>query len=520
LTRGVVAAGAPGTAEAAAEILRQGGNAVDAACAACFATSAYEPVLTSLAGGGVMLVRDAARGETSLIDFFSNAPGLGAPAGAERDFQPVTVDFGSAQQIFHIGRAAAAVPGTLLGLGVALERHGSLPLAAVVAPAVTALRQGVSLDRFQAWTFNLLGPIVTHSSSTRACYAPGGTPLGEGERFRNPALADTLQVMAADSIAGYYTKVLAPMLLEEFGPAAGGGLTAQDLERYQVERRQPLVRRYRGASLSTHPWPAQGGTMVSSMLALLEAVDLHALDRGGVEHLRALSAAMRSADEIKLSRRDPFAGGDLACWHERFEALRAGATGPTAPPPRGMGSTTHISVIDAEGNAAAVTISYGEGCGYTLGDTGIVLNNFMGEDDLHPDGFFVVQPGLRLATNMCPVALEHEGRLVVLGSGGANRIRTAIAQVICNLVDFGLSPENAVTAGRLHVEGGSVNAEIFDLPGGAAALGAVARTGEEIAAFDTHNLFFGGVHLALRDSDGSFAGAGDPRRTGHVVLVD
>ncbi|MFH1808216.1 MAG: gamma-glutamyltransferase [Pseudomonadota bacterium] len=515
----VVAAGSPGTARVAAEILARGGNAVDAACAACLATSAHEPVLTSLAGGGVMLVHDAASGQAHIIDFFSNAPGLGRAEDGGRDFEPVTVDFGGAKQVFHVGRAAAAVPGTLPGLAIAHQRFGRLPVEELIEPACTALRRGVVLDAFQASTFGLLHPILTRSEGTRAIYAPGGRQLQAGDRFANPALADTLQAMARVGLARFVEQELGPLLLRDFGVAAGGGLTAEDLRHYQVRVLEPRRGRYRGVDIATHAWPSHGGTLMLTMLSLLEAIDLPALGRASDAFLAALVAAQRTASAVKSAGRDPLAGDGLEAWRAHFEALRTGAAVPSTRDLTGPGHTTHISVIDAQGNAAAVTISYGEGCGHMLGDTGIVLNNFMGEDDLHPAGFFTVEAGTRLQTNMCPTRVIAGDRLMVLGSGGANRIRTAIAQVLLNLIDFGMSPAEAVNAGRLHVEDGVVNAEVFDLSEAVTRLDALAA-GDQVLCFERPSMFFGGVHLALRHADGRVEGAGDPRRSGHVEIVE
>lgn len=513
---GVVAAGAAGTAQAGAQMLRRGGNAVDAVCAACFATAAYEPALTSLAGGGVMLVYEAADDNTTLIDFFSNAPGLGLDPPAQLDFAPVTVDFGAAKQVFHIGRGAVAIPSTLLGLGTALDRFGSLPLDQVVTPACAALRQGVRLDAFQARTFAMLAPILTHSASVRRHFAPMGRVLREGEVYRNDLIAQTLEACADVGPQRFWRERLTPLLVEAFGPARGGLLGEEDLGSYRVELRRPLGARYRQARLWTHAWPAHGGTMIAAMLALLEPFDLSVLVPGSTAHWRLVAAAQRVAEQIKASGDNPFDGAAMDRWHAHMQTqLEQPADAP--PQPAGPGHTTHVSAMDSAGNAACVTISYGEGCGHAVGETGLVLNNFMGEADLHPLGFHKVPAGVRLATNMSPTLLEHRGCRYAMGSGGAERIRSALAQVQCNLVDFGMSPDQAVRAPRLHVEPGVLNAETF----GGVEVDLHALAGSDRVVQSTEpNLFFGGVHLVGRTATGELLGAGDPRRSGAVVWVD
>ncbi len=515
----MVAAGAPGTARVGAEILRAGGNAVDAAVAASFATSAYEPALTSLAGGGVMLVIDGASGEASLVDFFPDAPGCGSDARrSELDFVPVSLDFGSARQVFHIGRASATVPATLLGLATAHRRFGRMPMAELVSPAAEALRQGAEVDAFQARAIRLLAPILQHSEGVRRIFAPHGEPIGAGSVLANPALAELLETAAEAGFEAHHREVLAPLLLAEFGVDAGGRLTATDIDHLRVRVVPPLRSRYRGATVLTTPRPAQGGTSVSLMLALLEEIDLCAAGRGSPGHLAALAAAMRTVNEARASPADPLEPGRLAGWRARCRALLHGDGASSTAAGGGRGETTHISVIDRVGNAASVTLSYGESCGYALGDTGLVLSNFMGEEDLHPRGFDGTQPGERLPTNVCPTAVISERGLAVLGSGGANRIRSAICQAVVNLVEFGMAPQPAVAAGRLHVEGGVVHAETFDLPDASRVLARIAH-GDEVVVFPEPSLFFGGVHLAVRHEDGAVSGAGDPRRDGAVCYA-
>jgi gamma-glutamyltranspeptidase/glutathione hydrolase len=266
---------------------------------------------------------------------------------------------------------------------------------------------------------------------------------------------------------------------------AGGGLvTREDLAAFRVEERTPLAAPYRGGTLLTNPPPAFGGTLIALSLSLLER-DVPASDGpGSGAHLRSLVSVM---EEVERRRND----------------------GPVFT--RG---TTHVSVCDADGNAASLSTSNGEGSGYLLPGTGIMLNNMLGEDDLHPDGFHAAPPGERVASMMSPsVWLDGDGALrLVLGSGGSKRIRTAIVQVLSALVDFGRPVVAAVEQPRVHWDGECVQVE----PGFSEA--ALAALGElrPINRWAEPNLYFGGVHAVAPDGQA----AGDPRRGGAARVVD
>jgi gamma-glutamyltranspeptidase/glutathione hydrolase len=202
------------------------------------------------------------------------------------------------------------------------------------------------------------------------------------------------------------------------------------------------------------------------------------------------------------------------------EILAGTGEASTAPEPRAPGNTTHVSVIDAAGNAAGITLSHGEGNGRAVGNTGLLMNNFLGEEDLFPGGFHRFNPGDRLPTMMAPTILEEEsGAIAVLGAGGSNRIRTAVPQVIANLLHRRDGAEKAVRRGRIHFEGGVLSGEPYAVEGGIQTLERAAGLAREVRWFEEASLFFGGVHLARRDARGVLDGAGDPRRNGETLLV-
>jgi gamma-glutamyltranspeptidase/glutathione hydrolase len=511
--KGAIAAGSIPTAEAGAEILAQGGNAVDAAVAACFAVAAGEPTITSLAGGGVMIIHAATSGETTVCDFFVDTPHLTQAEVAPADFYGIDLDYGPTTQTFYVGAAAAAVPGAIPGLCEALTRFGTLDLATVVAPACRRLRDGAVIGEKQAGLARFLEPILTRLEAPRRVFTAAGRFPRAGDVFRLPALADTLEAMAATGWRAHYDTVLIPAMVRHFGPEAGGLLTPEAFESYAVAFRRPLFTQYRENMVCSMPPPAAGGPMITLMLRLLATERLSRHRPGTAAHARRLCAAMATADEARGAGIAALEAPSFSRWVDRYRGRVSGELDPGPAPPGGPASTTHISVIDAQGNAVAVTFSHGESNAHLIGETGIMMNNMMGEEDLHPDGFDATPRGGRLPTMMSPSLMRRpDGGLTVMGTGGANRIRTAILQVVTLLADYDLAPEAAVAHARIHFEGGVLNAEVFGREDGGAALAPLGSAG--FVRFDTPNLFFGGVNLVHMDGRGALVGVGDVRRGG------
>jgi gamma-glutamyltranspeptidase/glutathione hydrolase len=287
----------------------------------------------------------------------------------------------------------------------------------------------------------------------------------------------------------------------------GGQLDAEDLAGYRTVARQPLERVHRGARLHLNPLPSSGGLLIAFALALLADQDLGRHGFGSTRHLLTLARVM---EQTNLARgTGPCDDGLLRDdWVSRF---RLGTQGR----PIATRGTTQISVVDADGNAASLTLSNGEGCGHVLPGSGIMLNNMLGEEDLNPDGFHRWREDVRVSSMMAPAVAEHAGRLIALGSGGSNRLRTAILQTLCNLIDCGMIPEAAVEAPRVHVERGRISIEP-GLP--EETVGALIDHWPDHHIWDAPNLFFGGAHTVVYDGK-AFTGAGDPRRGGVMRVV-
>jgi gamma-glutamyltranspeptidase/glutathione hydrolase len=512
---GAVAAGHPLTAEAGARVLREGGNAVDAAVAAVLTSFVTESPLTGLGAGGFMLVHTA--DEDALLDFFVEMPGRSVERTSE--LVPVEILFDGTAQIFNIGAASCGVPGTAAGLAEALARFGSAPLEALAAPAVRLARDGVEVNEQQAYLHELLTPVLTEYPESRALYAPDGDPLTEGDRFRFPELADALERYAAEGPSAIYGGEAAAAIAA-WVVGRGGTLTAADLAAYEPVAREPVRAAFRGREILSNPPPSAGGILIVFALAVLERV-------GSVD-LAHLVGAM---EEAQAARTEGFYRGlyeagftERLLSAEHLDAAAARVASARRPPAGAdgsadrLGSTTHISVLDGDGNGASVTCSNGTGSGIVVPGTGVHVNNMLGEEDLNPLGFHRLPIGARLPSMMAPSVVLRDGEVeMVLGSGGSNRIRSAILQAITRLVVDEEWAQDAVSAPRVHFEDGAVQAE----PGvEEAALRALEQRGYEVSRWARRNWFFGGVHTVARDPEtGAVGGGGDPRRGGAVALA-
>jgi gamma-glutamyltranspeptidase / glutathione hydrolase len=498
--RGVVAAGHALTAEAGASVLREGGNAVDAAVAAVLASFAVESPLTGFGAGGYMMVHRG--GETTLIDFFVVAPGLD---GIERraELVPVPVHFDAeTEQTFYVGPASCGVPGTAAGLVHVLERFGTVPLAELVGAGVRLAREGAPVNRQQAYILEILAPIHERLPGTRELYAPGGSRLREGEVFRFPELAEALERFAAEGAEPFQRGEVAGAL-SEFVLAGGGTLGPADLAAYAPVERKPIRAPFRGAEVLTNPPPSSGGILIAYALGLLERLG----ERSGPEQLVAAMDATNRLRGMEFAE---------ALYEEGMETTFLDPAGLDLAAGDLLGSTTHISALDGDGACASVTCSNGSGSGVLVPGTGVILNNMLGEEDLNPLGFHRIAPGRRVPSMMAPTVVLRDGEVELgVGSAGSNRIRSAILQTVVRAVEQEMPVAAAVEAPRLHFEAGLLQAE----PGiEEAGLARLEAGGIAVARRPQINLFFGGVQAVARDrGTGALSGGGDPRRGGAVA---
>jgi len=506
--RGVVAAGHPLTARAGVEVLRGGGNAVDAAVAAVLMSFVAEPPLTGPGAGGFMLVHTSG-GEDVLLDFFVAAPGRGLEGREPAELMPIDVTFAEgAVQRFNVGPSSCGAYGTTLGLARALERFGTVSLSELTRAPAEAAREGVDVVPMQAFLFTILGPIVLSTPEAAAIYAPDGRLLREGDRIRSPELGDLLERLGAEGPAFLYEGDVAAAV-SDWVLERGGLISREDLAGYEVVEREPAGVGYEGREVLTNPPPSSGGILIADALGILERLDR---PHDAFVVAEVIASTNRARDEEFLL------GLATEGYLEQFLARDALDSVATEVRSR-LGNTTHIAVMDAEGGCATVTCSNGSCSGVVVPGTGVHLNNMLGEQDLNPHGYHRYSPGVRVPSMMSPTVVLREGTPeVALGSAGSNRIRSAILQTILAVVDDGLPAEEAVRRPRLHVEDDVVEAEPGVDPD---ALDRLERGGWTVRRWSEQNLFFGGVQAVARSAGtGELTGGGDPRRGGVAMRVD
>jgi gamma-glutamyltranspeptidase / glutathione hydrolase len=519
--KGAVAAGHPLTAEAGARILAEGGNAVDACIAAAFVSWVAESPLTGPGGGGFMLVHRARDRVDSLLDFFVAVSGEGLPGGKRGAMQAVDIAFDErTTQVFHIGAAAVAVPGMPAGLATAHRRYANLPWPELLAPAVELARAGVPLNSGQAFLHQILDVILRAEPEGRRIYG-SHCPLGEGERVVMDDLAGTLEWLAAEGAAVFYRGELARRVSEAVREG-GGTVTEADLAGYRVIRRRPVCAAYRDTEFVSNPPPSSGGLLIAFALRVLDRLGPRS-PAGSPEGIATVAEAMREAARV----RGPGFVGDLyrggavrrVLSETRVEKAAASArlaARAAALEQSGSPSTTHISVVDAKGNAASLSASTGCGSGLVVPGTGVQMNNMLGEPDLNPPGS-ASRPGARLTSMMAPSLVLEAGRpRLVVGSAGSIRLRAAILQIVLRVVDEGLSAEEAIEAPRVHLDDGVLQLE-GGIPGSLAA--GLEEAGYPVNLWANRNLYFGGASAVALLADGGLEAAGDPRRGGAGVVV-
>ena len=506
---GVVAAGHRETAQAADTILREGGNAFDATVAAMLAACVAEPVLASLGGGGFLTAKPCQRAPV-VLDFFTQTPLCKQPTSA-LDFYPIEADFGTASQIFHIGMGSIATPGFIRGMFHIHRELCRLPLRVLAEPAIGLARNGVIINSFQHLIASIVSPILTSTPAALALNrspANEGQLIGQGECQRQPELADFLDILHTEGEDLFYRGEAGQYLVDAC-MQHGGHLRWNDLSEYRVIRRTPLHFGYRHARMLTNPTPSLGGTLIAFALGLLQEVSLDSLQPGCDEHIRRLAKIMCLTQRIRNEKPDDLSQNLLSdIQKQAIESLNNHWICS-----RG---TTQISIADRAGNLASMTLSNGEGSGFIVPGTGIMMNNMLGESDLNPHGFHQWPVNQRISSMMAPsLVLLEDGTTIVTGSGGSNRIRSAILQVISNLVDFHMPLEEAVYHPRIHYENDLLSLEPEVDP---SILQKLKDEFPNQQVWCDKNLFFGGAHTVTITAKGALSGVGDTRRGGVSII--
>ncbi len=496
--KGIVAAGHPATAEVARQILSDGGNAFDAVVGAAMAACVAEPLLASLGGGGFLLAREA-EGGVRLFDFFGQTPGEKNPTS---ELAPIDGDFGATTQQFHIGMGTAAVPGMVDGMFTIIAQLARMSAHEILEPARRLAIEGVAVNRFQHSIAEILAPIVEYRPELKRDYYSDGVPINVGQRQPFPALASTFDALVSEGPSLFYRGEIA----ERIGQLArdhAGHLREADLAAYQTLIRAPLASQFAGAVLYANPVPSCGGTLIAHALSAFERTDPSAPIADRLLLAQRATQLARHRSELQRNPRPAIAAQLLEL--DAIESLVV----ELADRPVVSRGTTQISVADAAGNLASMTLSNGEGNGYLVPGTGIHLNNYLGEQDLNPAGIGNWPPDRRLSSMMSPTLVQSGATWLALGSGGSNRIRSAISNTLIHRLANGKTLEQAIEMPRLHLEGDLLSTEP----------GAETRPGQlRHQAWAERNVFFGGVH-AVEWQPKQFFGHGDSRRGGVALLA-
>ncbi|PZS36737.1 MAG: gamma-glutamyltransferase [Pseudonocardiales bacterium] len=506
-TRIAVAASNPLAAGAALGMAEAGGNAVDAGLAAILVAMVCEPGICSPAGGAFVTVGPADGSAPVTYDGNVEMPGRGLPVGGggssrSSGLREVTTSYGGGLTM-TVGHGSVATPGALAAIEQAHVRFGRAPWRDVVLPAVQAARDGFPLGAASAYYLGLVHDIVYgwHPDSQAALHDADGLLLAAGATVHIAHLADSLQLIADEGAAALYRGDLAKMIAADMAEH-GGLVTEADLAAYRAVARPALVVPYGHWVLATNPPPSIGGPVLAAMLILIEHRSL--------DDVAGLAAVQEAVLRYRLDHLDVAADRQVAA--QRLLDL-VGADGIAGL--GGPASTVHVSAVDGEGWACAVTSSAGYGSGVMTPGTGLWLNNCLGEPELNRRGLHALEAGERLPSNMAPtVGRTAAGEVLAIGSPGADRITTALLQVLAGFAGGGLDLATAIARPRLHVS--------------RSADGPAVEHEDDLVLpplpWPTHSrgpasMYFGGVGAALRRADGTLYAAADPRREGVAAVA-
>ncbi|TWI05019.1 gamma-glutamyltranspeptidase/glutathione hydrolase [Luteimonas cucumeris] len=451
--------------EAGMKMLREGGNAFDAAVATSAALSVVEPISSGLGGGGFFLLHDAKTGKDVFIDAREIAPAAAKP----EEYLLENGEFNRDRA--ENGPWAAGIPGLPAAFVHLADKYGKLPLQTTLAPAIKLARDGFPVYGRLVRGYTARREVMERYPGTRAVFLAGGAPLEEGDNFRQPDLAQTLELLAAKGFDGFYRGVVADKLLAGV-KAEGGRWTAQELAAYRVREREPISFQYRDWRIVTAPPPSSGGVALAQMLQILEGWDLDSLEPAQRVHLvvESMRRAFRDRtfylgdpDFVKvpmaLLTSADYAAGLRATIHPHKATPSDMLSGE--PTPLEDDETTHFSVIDADGNrvAATQTVNLLFGSGLIPPGTGVLLNNEMDDFALKPgtpNAFGVMgydanapQPGKRMLSSMTPTFMESADRIAVLGTPGGTRIITMVLLGVLGF-DDGLDAQPVAALPRYH----------------------------------------------------------------------
>ncbi|MBZ2169946.1 gamma-glutamyltransferase [Marinobacter sp. F4216] len=528
-TQGMVATSHTVATEVALKVLQDGGNAVDAAVTAGFALAVTQPRSGNIGGGGFMLIAKGDGSPPEAIDYRETAPA----AATETMFQDKHGE--AVPELSRFSHLAVGVPGTVAGLALALERHGTISLKQALAPALDLARNGFVVPRRFTTGLDEARPrLEKWPASMKAFYKRNGDTYQPGEIFRQPDLVQTLQRIAGEGVAGFYEGKTAQLIANEM-KRHGGLITKEDLKAYKPVVRTPVHGTYRGYDIYSMSPPSSGGTHIVQILNILEGLPVKEAGHNSADTIHWMAEAMKLAyaDRSQFLGDTDFVEVPLGGLTSKAyaESLRAGISKDKARPASEIKSgepasyespeTTHFSVVDRWGNAVSntYTINFSYGSGITVQGAGFLLNNEM--DDFSakpgvPNAYGLiggeankVEPGKRMLSSMSPTIVQKDGKtFLVTGSPGGSRIITTTLQVIMNVIDHGMNIQTAVNSPRIHHQWlpDQIRIEQGISPDTVRLLESRGHKVVEDSAM-------GAIQSIMIGEDGTLYGAGDPRRS-------
>jgi gamma-glutamyltranspeptidase / glutathione hydrolase len=465
--KGIVASQSEIASRIGADVIKDGGTAIDAVVATAFALAVTHPSAGNVGGGGFIVYRPAT-GEPATYDFREKAPAKASPTMWMKDGQ-------YSAEIHHNSHMAVGVPGTVAGLHLAWKEHGKLPWKRLVDPAVALARDGFPISENLARSLKSVQRSMQKYPASVAAFTKNGVPYEGGETLKQPDLARTLERIAAQGPAGFYEGETAALIEKEMS-ANGGLITRQDLKNYTAARRAPVKGTYRGYEIISMPPPSSGGIGIVEMLNVLEGYDLKAFGFSSASQIHVMAEAMKRA----YADRAQFLGdpdfnkampiGRLTSkeyatdLRKTISMDRAAKSAPTRFEwTHESDETTQISVVDAARNAVSMTYTLEQGYGVKIvvPGAGFLLNNEMGDFNAGPEltndqGLIgtkpnLAEPGKRMLSSMAPTIVAKDGKLfMVTGSPGGRTIINTVLETIVDAVDFGMNAQEAVDAARFH----------------------------------------------------------------------
>ena len=491
-------------ADAAAEIADLGGNAVDCGIAAAMCSINTQPGVCALAGSAFVTVWEAGQ-KPITIDGNAAVPGMDLPDDTTPVVETVNLDYGGGVETL-IGASSVAVPGTLAALYEASNQYGKLPWREVLRPSIRSVREGFPFASACHYYLGFAGDVIFGRSSDGhgAVHDGDGQLLDAGSTIVIPHLADSLSAIADEGPRVFYEGEIGRQITNHV-QSHGGLLTMADLENYVPEIRESLMVKVGDWQIATNPPPAIGGANLAAMLLAFGTAPLAAWDEDALLRLVRTQQAVMTFRQENLDTTDDVSGpvAELLKFATSADFLSASASG----------STVHTSAVDRDGLACSITASSGYGSGEMPDNTGLWLNNCLGELELNRHGLHAGPPGKRLPSNMAPGAGRNANHVLAIGSPGADRITTALHQFVVNFVQLGLDLSDAVAHPRMHLKVADTASDLavepgIDLP----------DSGFPVTRFPEISMYFGGVVAALTDTREAFEAAADPRREGGTYV--